>query len=379
MRKIMLGIGAAVLVTGIAPGRATAQQTTIRQDNTAFGTTAAEFLLMAPTARGAALGAAFGALATDVSAMYYNPAGLAQLARPGLMASSMTYIADTKLNWLGFAIPFGGSRAVGMQITSFGFSDQPVYTVDDPEGTTGEVYSVSETALGFTFAQQFSDRFAAGINAKFISDGLGKTTGRAFAVDFGTNFHATVGGHALRASFVIQHLGTTIQHTGNALDALVIREPPQGVGSTAQERQPARLQSKAWSLPVMFRVGLSYDVFTTASGRFTAMGEFTQPNNTDPGYNFAGEYNLRFGQGFELAGRLGYTSAPDKNLNAPGSGQASYAGFDSNVSTGSLGLSAGGGLRWQRNPHALGIGFDYSYRNLGLLGNVNMMTVSLDW
>jgi hypothetical protein len=379
MRKIILGISAAVLVTGLAPGRAPAQQTTIRQDNTAYGTTSAEFLLMAPTARGAALGAGFGALATDISAMYYNPAGLAQLARPGLMASSMKYIADTKLNWLGFAVPFGGSRAVGMQITSFGFSDQPVYTVDDPEGTTGEVYSVSETALGFTYAQQFSDRFSAGINATFISDQLGRTTGRAFAVDFGTNFHASVGGHALRASFVIQHLGTTVEHTGNALDANVIRQPPREVGGTAQEAQPARLQTKGWSLPVMFRVGLSYDVFTTASGRFTAMGEFTQPNNTDPGYNFAGEYNFRFGQGFELAGRLGYTAAPDKTMSAPGANQASYAGFDSNVSAGSLGLSAGGGLRWQRSPHALGIGFDYAYRNLGLLGNVNMMTISLDW
>ncbi len=379
MRKITFGIGAAVLVTGLAAGRATAQQTAIRQDNTAFGTTSAEFLLMAPTARGAALGAAFGALATDVSAMYYNPAGLAQLTRAGLMASTETYIANTKFNWLGFAIPFGGSRAFGMSITSFGFSDQPVYTVDDPEGSTGEVYSVNESSLGFTYAQQFSDRFSAGINAKFISDGLGRTTGRAFAVDFGTNFHASVGGHALRASFVIQHLGTTIQHSGNALDATVIRQPPSNVGGTAQEAQPARLQSKAWSLPVMFRVGLSYDVFTTAAGRFTAMGEFTQPNNTDPGYNFAGEYNLRFGQGFELAGRVGYTSAPDKSLTAPGANQASYAGFDSNVSTGSLGLSAGGGLRWQRAPHGLGVGFDYAYRNLGLLGNVNMMTVSLDW
>ncbi|MBI1722435.1 MAG: PorV/PorQ family protein [Gemmatimonadetes bacterium] len=380
MRKIILGIGAAVLVTGLAPGRATAQQTTIRQDNTPYGTTAAEFLLMAPTARGAALGASFAALTTDVSAMYYNPAGLAQLARPGLVGSSMSYIADTRLSWVGFAIPFGGSRALGFQITTFGFSDQPVYTVDDPEGTTGEVYSVSETALGFTYAQQFSDRFAAGINAKYINDALGKTTGRAFALDFGTNFHALVGGRALRASFVIQHLGTTIQHTGNALDATVIRTPPSEVGNEAQEAQPARLQSKSWSLPVIFRVGLSYDVFTTAASRLTMLGEFTQPNNTDPGFNFAGEYNLGLGSsGFSVAGRVGYTSSPDNNLDPPGASQASYAGFDSNVTPGSDGLSAGGGLRWQRNPRGLGVGFDYAYRNLGLLGNANMITVSLSW
>jgi hypothetical protein len=380
MRKIVLVIGAAVLVTGLAPERAAAQQTTVRQDNTAYGTTAAEFLLMAPTARGAALGASYAALATDVSAMYYNPAGLAQMARPGLMASQMSYVSDTKLNWVGFALPFGGgARAVGFQITSFGFRNAPVYTVDDPDGTSGEVYSVNETAVGFTFAQQFSDRFAAGINAKFINDALGRTSGKAFALDFGTTFHASLGGRSLRASFVIQHLGTTIAHTGNSLDVTVARTPPSGVGTGAQEPQPARLQTKSWSLPVMFRVGMAYDVFATNAGRFTVLGEFSQPNNTDPGYNFAGEYNLRLGQGFALAGRVGYTSAPDNNLNAPSASDPAYAGFSSSLGKGSDGLSAGGGLRWQKNPRGFGLGFDYAYRNLGLLGGVNMMTISLDW
>jgi hypothetical protein len=313
--------------------------------------------------------------------MYFNPAGLAQLPRSGVMASTMSYVADTRLSWVGFAVPFGGgSRAVGFQIGTFGFGDQPVYTIDDPENAAGEVYSVSQTVVGLTYAQQFSDRFSAGINGKFIQDALGRTSGRAFALDFGTNFHASVGGRPLRASFVIQNLGTTMTHSGNALDVTVVRQPPQGVGGSAQEPQPARLQTKSWSLPVMFRVGMSYDVFTTSSSRFTALGEFSQPNNTDPGYNFAGEYNVRLGQsGFQLAGRLGYTSSPDNNLEAPAVGSPDSPGFASSVSTGADGLSAGGGLRWQKNARSLGFGFDYAYKNLGLLGGVNMMTISLDW
>jgi uncharacterized protein UPF0164 len=381
MRKIIFGVGAAVLVTGLASGRALAQQTTIRQDNTAYGTTAAEFLLFAPSARGAALGASYAALATDISAMYYNPAGLAQLPQAGVLGSNMSYVADTKYNWFGFAVPFGGgSKAFGFSVTSFGFGDQPVYTVDDPTGSSGEVYSVRENAVGLTYAQQFSDRFSAGITGKFINDALGRTTGRAFALDFGTNFHAAIGGRPLRASFVVQHLGTTIQHSGNALDVTVARTPPSGVGGSSQEPQPARLQTKSWSLPVMFRVGLSYDVFTTTAGRFTVLGEFSQPNNTDPGYNFGGEYSLKLGQsGFALAGRLGYTSSPDNNLDAPTASDPGYAGFNSTASSGSDGLSAGGGIRFQRNPRGFGVGFDYAYRNLGLLGGVNMVTVGLDW
>ena len=52
-------------------------------DNTGFGTTSAEFLLLGAGARGTALGGAFAAIATDVSSLYYNPAGAALMERPG--------------------------------------------------------------------------------------------------------------------------------------------------------------------------------------------------------------------------------------------------------------------------------------------------------
>src|SRR5204863_592891 len=99
----------------------------------------------------------------------------------------------------------GGARTFGFQVGNFGFSNQPVYTVDQPDGTGG-TYSVAETFVGGTYAQNFSDRFSAGVTAKIISDKLGETSGSAFALDFGTSFHATTGSRPIRASFVIQNL-----------------------------------------------------------------------------------------------------------------------------------------------------------------------------
>ena len=58
------------------------------QDNTAYGGASGEFLLLGAGARGTALGGAYAALATDATAMYYNAAGLAQLARPSVMVSA---------------------------------------------------------------------------------------------------------------------------------------------------------------------------------------------------------------------------------------------------------------------------------------------------
>jgi len=382
MRKGSLRIGAAVLVAVAAVSTAGFAQGIVREvpsNNIAYGTTAAEFLLIPATARGAALGGTFAALANDLGSMYYNPAGLALMERPGAMASSMSYIAGTKYNFGAIGFPFGGgSRAFGLSVTTFGFSDQPVYTVEDPQGTSGQVYSVSETAIAGTYSQQFSDRFSAGITAKYIGDKLGDVSGNAFAVDFGTSFHSQLGGRAIRAGFVITNLGTNLKHAGQPLIVTVPRQPPPGQDQVPQEPARALLETKAWNLPVMFRVAVAYDAFATSLSRLTLLGEFNQPNNSQPGFSFAGEYNLALGQsGFSVAGRLGGTFSGDDNMTAPDPTSASYAGFTSALKGRQYRLSAGGGLRYAKG--GFGIGFDYAYKNYGLLGGVNMLGVALNW
>lgn len=381
--KEHLKIGAAVLLAlGVFSASARAQGEAIRQvvtDNTAYGTTAAEFLLIPATARGSALGGAYAALVNDLGSVYYNPAGLSLMERPGVMASTMNYLSGTSYSYGAFGVPFGGgSKAVGFAVTTFGFSEQPVYTVDDPQGTSGQVYSVRETAITGTFSQQFSDRFSAGMSVKLISDQLGDVSGQAFAVDFGTSFHSTLAGRTIRAAFVINNLGTNLRHSGGPLDVLYARQPPAGQDQVPQESAKATLQTKDWSLPVTFRVALAFDAFTTSLSRFTVLGEFNQPNSSAPGFGLGGEYNMTLGQsGFSLAGRLGMTYAPDDNVDVPASGSATYAGFDTGLSGNQYRMSAGGGLRYAKG--GFGVGFDYAYRNYGLLGGVNMLGVALNW
>ncbi|HEY2807085.1 MAG TPA: PorV/PorQ family protein [Gemmatimonadales bacterium] len=375
-RSLFLAVGLLALTSVVARAQVLGQHS-----NTAYGTTSAEFLLMAPTARGVALGEAFSALTTDASALYYNPAGVSQLARPELQVSTTSYLASTRYSWLGMALPFGGgARAVGFSFGSFGFSDQPVYTVDDPTGSSGNVYSVSESYVGLTYSQQFSDRFAAGFTAKYINDALGDVSGTAFAIDFGTSFHATVGGKPIRAAFTVQNLGTTLRHNGHVLDVTVDRPPPQGQQDQPQEPASAALKSKDWPLPVQFRVALAYDVFSTAMSRFSLMGEFAQPNNNDPNFSFAGEYNVNLGSsGFQIAPRVSYTYQPANSFSAPANGTANYAGFDTGLSNGSYGLGVGGGIKYRKNPRGVGFGVDYGYRSFGLLGGTNTVSFSLGW
>jgi hypothetical protein len=371
IRSFSGALAALVLVAGSLAG-----QVSLPSDNTAYGTTAAEFLLLGAGARGLALGGAYAALATDVSSLYYNPAGAAQISRPGASLSTYGYAVSTRYVWAGLALPMsGGARTVGLQIGNFGFSDQPVYTVENPDGD-GTKYNVSQTFIGFTYAQNFSDRFAAGLTVKGISDALGKTSANAFAIDFGTNFHAQAMGRPIRVSFVIQNLGSELKHTGAALDQAVPRPPVPGQVDVPQEDQPAELATKEWGLPVLFRVGASLDMFSNEQTRVTVLSEFTQPNNNRAGFGLGVEAMLNdLGKtGFYVAGRGSWSYQGDNNLDA-GTG----AGFASGLSgkENRDGLAAGFGVGYRRS--SMDVGLDYAYRSLGLLGGTNMLTFSVSW
>lgn len=354
-----------------------AAQVVDNSDNTAFGTTAAEFLLIGAGARGTALGGAYAALATDVTAMYFNPAGLAQLARPGAMVSTYSYIADTRYSWIGAAFPMaGGARSIGFSIGSFGFDNQPVYTVEEPDGD-GRVYDVSESFIAGTYAQNFSDRFSAGLTLKMIRDELGSASASAFAVDLGTNFHAMVGNRPLRAAFVIQNLGSTLAHSGSDLDVAVRREPPLGTVDVPQEAQPARLRSKEFGLPVMFRVSVALDLVHMANSQLTLLSEFSQPNNTKPGAGMGLEWSATNlgNSGFSLAARGSYTIQPDNEIAI-----GNAAGFSSALNSGSFtrdGLALGGGIGYGRGNFRLGM--DYAWRDFGPLGTTNYFSFSINW
>lgn len=344
-----------------------------KQDNTAYGTTSAEFLLLGAGARGAALGGAYTAIANDVSALYYNPAGAALMTRPGLMVSTYDYIADTRYSWGGIAFPFdGGSKAFGVQVGTFGFKDQPVYTAEEPDGT-GATYDVSETFVGLTYSQNFSDRFSAGVTPKFISDNLGDASGTAFAVDFGTNFHAALNGHPVKFSFVLSNLGTNVSYSGNALNGGINRDPPAGEDPVPSVPQPSRFRTKSFPLPTTFRVGLAYDMLTGSSSRLTVLSDFNQPNNSKAGFSGGLEWSSRNlgGSPFSASIRGSYSYYAANNIKP--TSQSTALSDEENLQ----GLAAGGGLAYGTGNFNISV--DYAYKYMGILGATHFVSLGLGW
>jgi hypothetical protein len=380
MRKLtapgwLFAFGLLNALPAIAAAQNNTGQPVGQEDNTSYGTTSAEFLRLGAGARGTALGSSFAAIATDVSALYYNPAGIAMLDRPGLMIGTYDYVADTRYSWGGVAFPFsGGARTIGFQLGTFGFKDQPIYTEDQPNGTGG-TYSVNQTFVGATFAQNFSDRFSAGITAKYVDDRLGTVSGSAFAVDFGTNFHASLNNHPVKFSFVLANLGSNLSYTGTGLAGNVQRDPLPGEDPVPTLPQQANLLTKDFPLPTTFRVGLAYDIITGENNRLTALGDFNQPNNNKPGFAFGSEWqSQKIGGsnfGFALRGSYSYTGA--NNLDPQSSTTA--LSDEENLQ----GLAFGGGLMYGGNGNGFGLSLDYAYKYLGILGPTNFFSFSLGW
>ncbi len=368
-----LALVSVLLASGL-PALGEAQGANQGSDNTPYGTTSAEFLLLGAGARGAALGGAFSAIATDPSALYHNPAGIALMNRAGATVGTYDYVAETRYSWGGIAFPFsGGTRAVGIQLGTFGFKDQPVYTAEQPEGT-GSVYSVNETVFGLTFAQNFSDRFSAGITAKGIFDNLGEASGRAFALDFGTNFHSQLSGHPIRFSFNVLNLGSNLSYSGSALEVDVPRDPIPGEDPVPQNPQPGELRTKDYPLPTIFRVGLAYDIITGTNNHLTLMSDFNQPNNNGAGFSGGAEWMSQGlgGTPFGFAVRGSYSYAAANNLQTIDPNSTAL-GDEENLQ----GLAFGGGLMYGSDNFSLGV--DYAWKYLGVLGGTNFFSLTLGW
>jgi hypothetical protein len=370
----------------LLPAIASAQSAT-GNDNTGYGTTAAEFLLLSTNARGMALGGSYSAVATDIGGLNVNPGAVALLKQPVIQGSQLQYVAGTTLNWAAFALPFGGgSSVIGFQIGTFGFDNQPVYTAQQPDGT-GAFYSVSETFIAMTLAKNFSDRFSVGITAKGISDHLGDVSGSAFAIDFGTHFHSQLGGKAVRFAFSLLNLGTDMSYSQDGLNQTVARNTLKdtlpGQASVTSLGVPIAYLTSSFHLPTIFRVALAYDLISAKDAKFTLMGEFNQMSSNQGAFGGGGEFTADHiaGTGFGVALRGSYTYNPSLSysntgfvdINCKVAGCGYDEGNDSNA-----GLAYGGGI-WLANKSGFMLGFDYARRRMGNLGDTDFYTVTLGW
>jgi len=139
----------------------------------AVGTSAAQFLKLAVSARGAALGEAYSALADDASALYWNPAGLIKVSSNSVVLMHNSYLADSNFEYASYArkISDTGVWAVSVQYLNSGSITQT-----DTSGVETGNFSPYDLAVSMGFASYVSgfnkypeQRVVLGVSAKIVS------------------------------------------------------------------------------------------------------------------------------------------------------------------------------------------------------------------
>ena len=345
-RETILKVLFLIWVTALmAPVSAYSQ---ITGDVSKVGTVAAAFLEIEVGSRAVGMGGAYVAVVDDATAVFWNPAGLARIPKNEAVLVHNNWLVDTSFDFVAIALSLGNSGTFGASITSLSTSDMEVRTVLLPDGT-GERFSTSDLSAALSYALNLTDRFAIGVNAKYISQSIWRMSAQGFAMDIGTLFKTNLKGMTIGMS--ISNFGTSMKLKGN--DTFVNYDDAPNLGGS-NDRIPAFKQTESYSLPLLLQVGLAMDILNNENNVVTVAINAAHPNDNNEYVNMGVEYAI----GDVVALRMGYKNSFLKD---------SEEGITAGVGT-KLVLSGG-----------ISFAIDYAYQDFGRLNNAQMFSLALEF
>jgi hypothetical protein len=303
------------------------------------GTAGAQFLELSASARGLAMADALLPLADDVSALYYNPAGMTQL--DGLYASFSHYDlwVDVTQEWIGVVkADKEAGTAIGFSLTylNSGMMDE---TTPGSPGGTGRQFDYKDLAVGLSYAKKLTNKFSAGLSLKFINESTMEVDARGWAADVGT-FYET-GWRSLKMSMIISNFGPDMKFI-----------------------------DKPYTLPILFKFGVGMDLMGQKGDEHFMQGafEFGHPSdnveqmNVGLEYAYMSQFFLRLGKKVNGIDELDWDDYDPE------------AGYEYPLLS-SDGLSFGAGFNFETRSFGT-LQFDYAHALSQSLGSRNMITLS---
>ena len=287
------------------------------------GTSSAGILKIAPGARPAAMGNAFIALANDVNAIYWNPAGLSELQSSEGAFMYNSYIADIKYSYLAGAFKTkAGNFGLSVALLDAGDMLQTTLKVGGGYDVIGS-YTAKDRVIQCSYGAKYKD-FSYGASAKIINQKILDSSANAYAIDLGAQYKlkttSELGGIKL---------GATINNIGNRV----------------------KFDQESERLPIYLKLGVSI-----CPGIKSVIGVFDVKiaNDNNMVFNAGTEYIYQMKQG-QIAGRLG---------------------FDSSNDAGS-GITLGVGIKFVRLSNLKDFQFDYAFVPYGDLDNSHRVSLSV--
>jgi Type IX secretion system protein PorV len=300
-----------------------------------IGTTGFQFLKIAPDARSVGMATSYIAVVNDVSAVYWNPAGLTKTDTFdfNVMAGHTAYYGNTTLNHLAASYKIGTESYLGFGLVYFNSGIMDVTTEYMPFGT-GQTFRAVDVALGLSFAQALTESFSFGATAKYVFEGIAGININTVVFDFG--FQYDVGLANTRFAVSMNNFG--------------FNATPQGTIEVDKGNGPETVDNfEQVSTPSVFRLGIAWDPIKKDKNLLTLSAQLNHPTDNNETLGIGTEYvwnNLLFL-------RAGYLIGEDET-------GLPYFGF---------------GLKLKRRFGALL--FDYGFNNKSRLGIAHKFSIGV--
>jgi hypothetical protein len=325
---------------------------------TRVGTTAGNFLEMGFGAAGSAMGDAAVASASDVSAVYWNPARLAALRQNEVQFLAQPWFAGITTSGLSAAVVSPRWGAFAVQYCQASYGEMRVTTMDYQDGT-GEFFTARDYSVSAAYARNLAQWFSFGAAAKFVGSSIWHCSAGAPALDLGvsvnTSFFSVTGDRSdgMTIGMSIANYGGKLRYDGMDLMQPIDLYPYENGNYKYAEGQ---FRTQAWELPLIFRIGAAVRPLATENHRLTLEVNALHPNNNAESVNVGAQYEAHMPSVGTFYLRGGYRALflPDSEY----------------------GASFGAGVV-KRLMHRTALKVDYTYRDIGLLGAVHCYSFGL--
>lgn len=267
------------------------------------GTTSAQFLKIHTGVRGTAMGGAIAGDVKDLSSMFWNPAGLADVKGSQVLIEQGVMFVDLNHNYLAASIPLRNG-AVGVNITSLTMGEFEETTFDNPKGT-GRTFRAYSYAVGLTYSTYLTSEFRIGGTFKYINETISFSSAQGVAFDFGTIYTTPFDG--IRLGVSVTNVGTKMNIDGEDL----ITTTDIDKTGTGNYESDVKLFTDRFDLPHMLRVGLAYDLNFSKFMRATFTVDGTVPSDNNQSVSLGTEISF-MDDLFQLRGGLPYLGLPDR-------------------------------------------------------------------
>lgn len=308
-----------------------------------LGTSGAQFLKLDVDARVVGLGGANVAFTRGAMALYYNPAGIANMGKNSLALSYTDWIADIKYSYLAYSRPVSGFGDVGIHVAVLTMGDMERTTLEQPDGT-GEMFGANSWVVGVSSAQQLTDRFSFGITAKYIREKISQLSSASIAFDVGTIYYT--GFRTLRIAMSTRNFGADTKFDGTELETTYDQDNNPSTAPVG-----IKLKTQSHPLPLSFRLGVAYDFEFGKDSKLMAALDGCNTRDRGQQASLGFEYSWRN----QLSLRIGYKLRADEE-----------------------GIALGGGYDF-KIPSFGTLGMNYAWADLGRLENAHRFSVMMSF